>query len=173
MPSSWPISQVCSLGLDPLKGFWIFHCICLGLLMVPVTSVLLGFWRLVHGPMKVLPALVSPLGCPPLWSNPILATNTLNVHLKVYDQFTTLSTMDLDPFFRITCMWKNPWIKFKCNAQTRDSAIAHSKWLLWLQSSQCTFPLDLLYLDYFFSNGLILSTYLQSFSWKDLWVNKL
>lgn len=48
--------------------------------MVAVINALLGFCRLAHGSIKVLPALVSSVGCPPLWSNLILAANTLNMH---------------------------------------------------------------------------------------------
>lgn len=53
--------------------------------MVVVINALLGFCRLAHGS-----ALVSPLGCPPLWSNPILGANTLNVHHSINHGFGSL-----------------------------------------------------------------------------------
>lgn len=120
--SLWAISQVCSLCLDSLKGFWIFHCICLRLLVVAVINALLGFCRLAHGSVKVLPDLVSPLGCLPSCSNPILSANILKVHHSQNHGFGSL----LQNYLYV----KKPWIKFKWNAENRDSTIVHSKWLL-------------------------------------------
>ena len=48
------------------------HWMCLGLLMVLAISALLGFCGTATGSMRVLPALGSPLACPPSWSNPVL-----------------------------------------------------------------------------------------------------
>lgn len=117
LPASWPgwlgpTSYCCLPGPHEGTLDLVNHWMCLRLLMVHVINALLGFHGTTPQSMRVLPALGSPLSCPTSWSNSVLAADTLNVHLKLCEVLTTLSTLDLVSSFRIIYTWKKHWIKY-------------------------------------------------------------
>lgn len=108
---------------------WQF-CLCTNLLLLLTWAlevtlnlvdcwICLGCWQLLSSvPCRSSAGLhLSQWGHCLLWGNPwlvpscgvtlfVLLSDTLNVHLRVCEMLTTLSTLDFVFYFRIICMWK-------------------------------------------------------------------